>query len=106
MKFNLIAWLGGGLIYLINISLGAQELGDDGIVQRYSQDLVAEIYIATFNRAPDYSGLKYWANAVAVGQFTSEQVAKSFFDQPETRAIFPEGTNNTEFITTIFSKCL
>ena len=100
IQLNRLAW---GWLNLLNKHLtGAQELGDDGIVQRYSQDLVAEIYIATFNRAPDYSGLKYWANAVAVGQLTSEQVAKSFFDQPETRAIFPEGTNNTAFITTIF----
>ena len=71
-----------------------------------TQELVTEIYVATFGRAPANSGLNYWADAVDSGSFTIEQVAQSFFDQDETKAKFPEGSSNSEFITTIFDNVL
>jgi len=67
-----------------------------------TQLLVSEIYVATFGRAPAYAGLTYWTNTVEAGDFTIEQVAQSFFDQPETKEKFPEGSSNSELITTIF----
>ena len=74
--------------------------------QEEIQQRVTEIYVATFERAPAYSGLMYWTNAVETGIFTIEQVAQSFFDQPETQAKFPEGSSNTEFINTIYNNTL
>ena len=71
-----------------------------------TQYLVCEIYIATLGRAPAYAGLTYWTNAVESGEFTIEQVAQSFFDQPETKQKFPEGSSNSEFITNIFDNVL
>ncbi len=44
---------------------------------------VTKLYIATFNRAPDASGLCYWLNS----GFSIEEIAESFFDQPETQAL-------------------
>ena len=94
---------------------GAPEIPGDGIDQdcdgcdsetQSTQELVSEIYVATFGRAPAYAGLTYWANAVDTGDFTIEQVAQSFFDQPETQEKFPEGSSNSEFITTIFYNVL
>ena len=36
---------------------------------------VTEIYVATFNRAPDEAGLDYWV----VANLTIEEIAASFF---------------------------
>ncbi|MDD5401599.1 MAG: DUF4214 domain-containing protein, partial [Sulfurimonas sp.] len=61
---------------------------------------VAELYVATFNRAPDAAGLDYWVN---VSGLTIEGIAQSFFDQPETQALYPEGNTNTQFVTSIYT---
>ena len=45
---------------------------------------ITELYIAYFNRAPDALGLFYWGTEFARG-FTIQQMATSFFEQPETR---------------------
>jgi hypothetical protein len=97
--------------YDSSIHPGAAEIHGDGLDQNCDGDestqlLVTEIYVATFERAPAYGGLMYWTNAVETGTFTIEQVAQSFFDQPETQAKFPEGSSNTEFIETIFYNTL
>ena len=68
--------------------------------------LVTEIYIATFGRAPANAGLDYWVESVDTGAFTIDQVAQSFFDQPETKEKLPEELSNSEFITTIFYNVL
>ena len=60
---------------------------------------IAKLYVATFNRAPDASGLKYWVNA---SEFTLEEIAQSFFDQPETQQHYPEGYSNQEFVEAIY----
>jgi hypothetical protein len=49
--------------------------------------LIAELYIAYFNRAPDAIGLYFWGTLFEKG-FTLEQMAASFFDQQETRATY------------------
>ena len=51
-----------------------------------TREQVAELYVATFNRAPDAEGLDYWVNASGL---TIEGIAQSFFDQPETQAKYP-----------------
>jgi len=63
------------------------------------EDLI-ELYIATFNRAPDAEGFNYWLNESPLQ--TMEEIAQSFFDQPETKALYPEGTSDEEFITAIY----
>jgi len=70
------------------------------------QTQVTEIYVATFGRAPDPAGLGYWVGQVEVGFLTIDQVAQSFFDQPETKAKYPQGTTNPTFITTIYQNVL
>lgn len=61
---------------------------------------VAELYVATFNRAPDAAGLDYWVNDSGL---TIEQIAQSFFDQPETQALYPVGNTNSAFVTSIYT---
>ncbi|MDD4505233.1 MAG: DUF4214 domain-containing protein [Sulfurospirillaceae bacterium] len=61
---------------------------------------VAELYVATFNRAPDAAGLDYWVNTSGL---TIENIAKSFFDQAETQTLYPEGTTDTAFVTSVYT---
>jgi len=63
---------------------------------------VAEVYVATYNRAPDAAGLDYWVNDSFDGDPTIDQIAMSFFDQPETQAKYPAGTTDSAFVTSIF----
>jgi len=60
---------------------------------------VAKLYVATFNRAPDSAGLDYW---VKTSGLNLEEIAQSFFDQPETQTLYPAGTANTAFITSVY----
>jgi len=59
---------------------------------------VTEVYIATFDRAPDADGLDYWVNA----GLTIEEIAEYFFDQNETRDLYPDLMDNRELINTIY----
>lgn len=85
---------------------GAVETRDDGIDQDCDGDdvtnskktQVAELYVATFNRAPAGAGLEYWTNS----SFTIEMIAESFFDQPETQTLYPAENTDTEFVQAIF----
>ncbi len=67
---------------------------------------VTEIYIATFKRAPDAAGLTYWVDQVNTGRLTIEQVAQSFFDQPETQARYPSGTTTAAFVAAVYDNAL
>lgn len=65
-----------------------------------SRAQVAEIYIATFDRAPDTYGLIYWTEKSGL---TIEEIAESFFGQPETKAKYPDAMDNTQFVKTIYN---
>ncbi len=60
---------------------------------------MTKLYVATLDRAPDAQGLDYW---VKLGLFL-EEIAKSFFDQPELDIKYPKGTTNKEFIEAIYN---
>ena len=59
---------------------------------------VAKLYVATFNRAPDAAGINYWANS----GMPIENIAQSFFDQPETQTLYPSGTTNSSFVNSVY----
>jgi uncharacterized protein YkwD len=59
---------------------------------------VTKLYAATFNRAPDKTGLDYWVDS----GFTLEDIAISFFDQKETQEKYPEGYNLYDFVIAIY----
>ena len=44
---------------------------------------ISQLYVATFNRAPDVKGLDYWVQSA----LEIENIAKSFFEQPETKKL-------------------
>lgn len=66
-----------------------------------TQDNVTKLYIATFGRAPEGAGLEYWVNS----GLSLEDIAKSFFDQPETQAKY-SGKTLDEFIQTVYANVL
>ncbi|PHS55615.1 MAG: hypothetical protein COB17_11330, partial [Sulfurimonas sp.] len=63
------------------------------------QEEVSKLYVATFNRASDSAGLDYWTNNSGL---KLSQIAQSFFEQNETKELYPDGTSNTDFITSVY----
>jgi len=61
---------------------------------------VTKLYVATFDRAPDANGLKYWVND---SKLELEDIATSFFEQNETKALYPDGYSNIDFINNIYN---
>ena len=66
---------------------------------------LAKMYAAYFNRAPDSTGLFFWADKLAEG-LSLEAIAEFFFDQPETRALYPDPDNTDAFVTAIYDNVL
>ena len=64
-----------------------------------------ELYVAYFNRAPDASGLLYWGSRLADGM-SMEDIAREFFDQPETQALYGAAGGNEQFVTAVYSNIL
>lgn len=68
-------------------------------------DFLIEMYIAYFNRAPDAVGLSFWSTAHANG-LSLEEIAEGFADQPETRALYPEGSRSLSFVHDVYQNVL
>ncbi|NDB69862.1 MAG: DUF4214 domain-containing protein [Methylocystaceae bacterium] len=67
-------------------------------------DLV-ELYIASFNRAPDSVGLYYWGSRLYDGM-SLQDIAQSFFDQSETKAAYPSNMSTSDFVTKVYNNVL
>jgi subtilisin-like proprotein convertase family protein len=75
-------------------------------------DTLTSMYLAYFNRAPDATGLYYWASNVYQGQ-TFNQIAENFFNAPETQALYPNPIDTqssvadmTVFINSVYQNVL
>jgi len=64
-----------------------------------TKNSLTKLYVATFDRAPDSKGLNYWLNDSGLNL---ESIAKSFFDQEETKSIYPDGYSYNDFIISIY----
>jgi len=64
-----------------------------------TQDSVAKLYVATFDRAPAQAGLDYWVDSA----LSLEDIAMSFFDQEETKKLYPDGISNSDFVDAIYN---
>ena len=64
-------------------------------------DEIVELYIATFNRAPDTEGITYWMNS----GLSLEEIAQSFFDQEETENLYADMTT-ADFIDSVYQNVL
>ncbi len=64
-----------------------------------TQVTVTKLYVATLDRAPDIEGLNYWVDD---SKLSLEQIAISFFDQPETQKKYPKETSHRDFVKSIY----
>ena len=66
---------------------------------------LTQLYVASFNRAPDALGLAYWGSQLKNGM-SLEAIAKSFFAQPEAAAAYPSSQSTETFITKVYNNVL
>ena len=86
--------------FIITLSINTLYAYDDSDV-----DSVTELYIASFNRAPDSAGLEYWLNEMDNNHWTPQMVAKSMFMQPEANELY--GDNDLDnFINSVYKNVL
>ena len=63
-----------------------------------TREEITQVYVSTFNRAPDATGLEYWyETGLAI-----EQIAASFTDQPETKEMYPTTMDNKTLVNAIY----
>ncbi len=67
-----------------------------------TENEVVKLYVATFNRAPDYKGISYWLSS----GLKLSQIAESFFDQPETKNKYPQTLDKSLFVDNIYRNIL
>ena len=64
---------------------------------------VTELYVATFNRAPESDGLDYWVDS----DWTINMIADSFFNQSESQALYTDikgdPLSSHDFVVAIYS---
>lgn len=70
-----------------------------------NKQLLSELYVATFNRAPDALGLAYWEREMDNGM-SLEAIARSFFVQPETTSTYPSTMPIGDFVDKVYFNVL
>jgi hypothetical protein len=81
------------------------QFGGPTVLSQGAFERFIELYIAYFNRAPDAVGLNFWGTAFAKGT-SLEEIAALFNDQDETKEIYPDGTSNEGFATSVYNNVL
>ncbi len=67
--------------------------------QAATKENIAQLYVATFDRASEKAGLDYWLYDSGLNL---EGIAESFFDQIETKERYPSYLKTDEFITAVY----
>jgi len=60
-----------------------------------------KIYLASFNRSPDFGGMQYWSQGLALGQ-SEKDIGGIIFSLPIVQAIYPESLSDSEFVESIY----
>jgi len=66
---------------------------------------LVQLYVASFNRAPDSVGLDYWGGRLSDGM-SLQDIAKSFFVQKETIAAYPTTMSTNDFVYAVYNNVL
>ena len=53
-----------------------------------SKELITQLYVGYFDRAPDPAGLAFWINVLDSGALTLTEIAQDFAGQPEAKATY------------------
>ncbi|MFA8387619.1 MAG: fasciclin domain-containing protein [Pelagibaca sp.] len=83
----------------LSVLTGAAQLAPDQL------QLLTELYVAYFDRAPDAGGLLFWGTSLANGVSLPE-IAALFFEQPETQEKMPDGLSSEAFVTRAYNNFL
>lgn len=83
----------------LNVLIGVTQLDEANLT------LLVELYVAYFNRAPDAEGLFFWGGCLHDGM-TFPEIAKAFFDQPETVALYGDGSDAASLVTQVYNNFL
>ena len=97
---------GGGSAWFASddrVEIGA--LVGAGQIDSATLTFFAEIYVAYFDRAPDAIGFHFWASSLARG-VTLDEIAAQFFDQPETRAAYPDAADSGALVDAAYANLL
>lgn len=78
---------------------GAASISSAGFIE------LAEIYVAYFDRAADALGLYFWADKLSDGLSLAE-ISELFFDQSETRSLYPDPSDTNAFVTAVYDNVL
>ena len=101
VNVELLEFLGTGR----GVAFDLEQFGGPAGLSASDFESFIELYIAYFNRSPDAIGLNFWGTAFANGT-TLEEMAALFVDQEETRATYPEGTTNAEFVEAVYNNVI
>jgi|GEM_PF-2782156 len=71
-----------------------------------SSSQLIELYIATFGRAPDASGYRFWKGHLDAHTLTIQNIAKLFFDATETQLRYPSTLSTSGFVDSIYTNVL
>lgn len=63
---------------------------------------IAQLYLASFGRAPDADGLDYWLQQEYTGKTSLQQMTASFVSSSEYQARFPVSTDATALVTAVY----
>ena len=66
----------------------------------FTEEEITQLYVATFNRAPDAAGLNYWMNDS--GLTSLEEVAESFFQSDEAQALYGDAVTTQEMVSAAY----
>ncbi|MFP7675577.1 fasciclin domain-containing protein [Marivita sp. S0852] len=83
----------------LSVLEGATQLEADQL------QVLTELYVAYFDRAPDAGGLLFWGTSLNNGMSLSE-IAAEFFDQPETQEKMPADLSSGEFVDMAYQNFL
>lgn len=70
------------------------------------QNQVIELYIGTFNRAPDSPGLSFWVNQILESGLNINEVAEAMFASEEVATTYPADQTLEAFVEKIYQNVL